>query len=186
MIRFEEFGIEQLPPTYTEGDTCPLPLDVDDPDYVDYPKYAGHPDSGALDAFLGQTMYPPPMELSNDGLYNPEFYGWTPWKSKIETYLGYVLEHPPAEGRPPGVSWSHQRYAEFPPEVYFKTMMAGARNNLGLRDSKQSHHYAVGEFKHADPDDPGTPEDESTKYHEGLYHNSVRFVPEYTMPGTVG
>ncbi len=83
-----------------------------------------------------------------------------PWKADIEAFLGRPLKAPPAEGRPPGEGWSHQRWNEFLPRVFFKTAQAGARVNGGFRDSMQLHNYSVGEFG------PG-----------GLYHNTAG-VPE--------
>ena len=59
-------------------------------------------------------MYPEPTRLSNDRDENP-------WKGAIEDFLGRTLDTPPAEGRPPGEEWAHQRWSEFPPEVYYVT-----------------------------------------------------------------
>jgi len=140
MLRFEEFGTKPLPVegTYIPGGSLPPPID-----------YQSSPDSIALDAFLNQDIYPYPRKDANVTDTNP-------WWTDIQGYLGYDLSHPPAEGRAPGVWWSHQRYDEFYPQNYLQTAQAGARRNEGLRNDKQLHNYAVGEFG------PG-----------GLYHNTV-------------
>lgn len=140
MLRFEEFGLEQLPleSEVVPGGSFPPPLD-----------HRSGPDPVALDAFLDQDMYPYPTREANTVDLNP-------WQSYIESYLGRTLTAPPAEGRPPGEWWSHQRWDEFYPEAYVRTAQAPARDNGGMRDDRQMHGYAVGEFG------PG-----------GLYHNTV-------------
>ena len=140
LLRFEEFGPEPLPAegSYTPGGSFPLPVSAQ-----------SGPDSVALDTFLKQDIYPYPSRLANTSDENP-------WKLDIETFLGRALDHPPAEGRPPQEWWAHQRWDDFYPETYFQAAQAGARTNGGLRDDRQRHGYAVGEFG------PG-----------GLYHNTV-------------
>ncbi len=138
MLRFEEFGTKSLPATYTAGDPFPRPVNA-----------AEGPTGPALDQFLGQAIFPEPSRLSNDIDENP-------WRLDIEAFLGRALDTPPAEGRPPGEGWAHQRWNDFSPEVYVVTAQDGARTNSGLRDDLQEHGYAVGEFA------PG-----------GLYHNTV-------------
>ena len=107
------------------------------------------PDGSALDDFLTQRIWPTPTKFANDQDLNP-------WQYHIERFIGRPLDDPPAEGRPPGLGWSHQRWDEFKPEVYFQTVQTGARTNGGVRDKKQRHRYKKGEFG------PG-----------GLYHNTV-------------
>ena len=142
MLRFEEFGTERLQlykkkrPRHWKP--FPAPEDAQ-----------STPDSMELDNFLSQRIWPRPTKFANDKDENP-------WRSEIESYLGRSLESPPAEGRPPGLGWSHQRWREFRPKTYFQTATTGARTNRGLRDSKQDHRYSKGEFG---PD--------------GLYHNTV-------------
>ena len=41
---------------------------------------------------------------------------------------------------------AHQRWGEFPAQVYFQSATTGARINGGLRDDKQRHDYNKGEF----------------------------------------
>jgi FtsP/CotA-like multicopper oxidase with cupredoxin domain len=129
MFRFEEFGTGKLKlNSKKESGWQPLPAP---PDALSAPV--------GLDNFLSQKIWPNPSRFSNTWDTNP-------WEALIETYLGRDLEHPPAEGRPPGQGWSHQRWNEFKPKKYFQTATAGARDNGGLRDSKQSHGYTAGEF----------------------------------------
>jgi manganese oxidase len=141
LLLFEEFGPEKVDPNTVAG-TNPLP-----------PISAG---GAALEAFLAQPGLSPYMsQFSNTTDQNP-------WKSAIETFMGRPLAQAPAEGRPPGEGFSHQRWNEFYPQSFFKTAMAGARTNGGFRDSKQRHGYQLGEFG------PG-----------GLYHE----VYTSTVPG---
>ena len=141
MLRFEEFGMDKLkfkkkkPEKWKE-----LPE----------PKNAqSAPNGKKLEKFLSQRIWPTPTKFANTEDENP-------WEDVIEDYIGRELQDPPAEGRPPGIGWSHQRWDEFKPKKYFQSAMAGARVNGGFRDSKQEHGYNVGEFG------PG-----------GLYHNTT-------------
>ncbi|MFQ5444875.1 MAG: hypothetical protein ACE5EK_09690, partial [Nitrospinales bacterium] len=143
LLRFEEFGPQPMQDAedVTPGMSFPSPVD----------QQSG-PDPVALDTFLGlnaQNFYPYPTKESNITDTNP-------WEQDIESFLGRDLVHPPAEGRPPGQFWSHQRYDEFFPQRYFVTAQAGARENGGVRDAMQTHHYALGEFGQ-----------------NGLYHNTA-------------
>ncbi len=139
MLRFEEFGMQPLPASTSAGPlSFPVPVDA-----------GSSPDGAAIDAFIGQDIFPYPTREANTSDLNP-------WQTEIELFLGRPLDTPPAEGRPPGEDWAHQRYSEFAPQVYFQVVTMGARNNLGVRDNRQLHNYAVGEFA------PG-----------GLYHNTV-------------
>jgi FtsP/CotA-like multicopper oxidase with cupredoxin domain len=139
MLLFEEFGVQPLPASTTAGAlTFPTPASAQ-----------GFPSGATLDAFLAQNIFPYPTRVSNTTALNP-------WKTQIEAFLGRTLTAPPAEGRPPGEDWAHQRYTEFAPQVYFQVAQTGARTNLGARDARQRHGYAVGEFG------PG-----------GLYHNTA-------------
>ena len=141
LLRFEEFGPGSL---VDEDDAVkpagwqPMPMP---------PNAQSAPDG--LDEFLGQEIWPHPTQYANTQDLNP-------WKPLIESYLGRKVKRPPAEGRPPGQGWAHQRWDEFHPVEYFQTVTAGARVNGGLRDAKQLHGYAAGEFG------PG-----------GLYHNTT-------------
>jgi FtsP/CotA-like multicopper oxidase with cupredoxin domain len=131
MLRFEEFGPKRLkfrkrPPRRWQS--LPLPDDAQ-----------STPDGDALDDFLAQRIWPNPTKFANDKDLNP-------WEPLIESFIGRELISPPAEGRPPGLGWSHQRWDEFIPEKYFQTAQAGARMNGGLRDKKQRHKYRKGEF----------------------------------------
>ena len=139
MLRFEEFGTEPLPASTTAGPLAfPAPADAQ-----------SCPNGADVDAFLAQSIFPYPTRLANTTDSNP-------WQAQIEAFIGRALDTPPAEGRPPGEGWAHQRYQEFTPEVHFQVAQACARQNLGARDSRQPHGYALGEFG------PG-----------GLYHNTT-------------
>ena len=142
LLRFEEFGTDRLnlqkrnrPPKWR---SLPAPV-----------APQASPDNAQLDRFLAQDIWPTPTKFANDWNANP-------WQTEIESWLGRALESPPAEGRPPGMGWSHQRWNEFKPKVYFQTAQAGARANGGVRDRKQRHRYRKGEFGP-----------------RGLYHNTA-------------
>ncbi len=149
MLRFEEFGTEKLklhkkrPPR----DWTPLPTPID---------IQSVPNGAALEDFLSQRIWPIPTKFANVADLNP-------WQSMIESYVGRPLNTPPAEGRPPGLGWSHQRWREFKPKRYFQSATTGSRVNGGFRDKKQRHKYRKGEFGK-----------------NGLYHNTAGF------PGTKG
>ncbi|WP_309675531.1 multicopper oxidase domain-containing protein [Pseudomonas sp.] len=137
---FEEFGLEKLDPT-TPAAQLPFPpatigpLPQQDPTSV----ARSAPPSAALDAFLRQPgLTPFPSHYSNVVDRNP-------WQKQIEFFLNRRIGSS-AEGRPPGKGWSHQRWNEFYPQVAYKTVQTGARVNTGLRDSRQMHRYAMGEF----------------------------------------
>ncbi len=164
MLLFEEFGPERFDPN-AAAPVMSFPVPTVGPapeqDPVDFAMSA--PVGAALEAFLSQMgISPLPTQFSNTTDENP-------WKLEIEDFLGRLLNTPPAEGRPPGQQWSHQRWNEFLPQAFFKTAQAGARVNGGFRDSRQMHGYSVGEFG------PG-----------GLYHrvftSSVPGAP--TLDGT--
>lgn len=160
MLLFEEFGVERLDreqADFAQSQPLPMPrlgaLPEQDPSSV----ARSAPRGSELDAFLQQPgIAPYPTQYANTMATNP-------WQDRIEQFLNRFLVSPPAEGRPPGKGWSHQRWNEFYPQVYFKTVQTGARVNGGVRDSRQMHGYQVGEFA------PG-----------GLYHNTAG------MPQTEG
>ncbi|MCW2271487.1 Ig-like domain-containing protein [Pseudomonas sp. JUb96] len=141
MLLYEEFGTEKLDPTVEAG-TLPFPVPTvgaapeQDPNSV----ARSGPASPALEAFLRQPgLYPFPTQYANVLDRNP-------WKAQIETFLNRQPVGSPAEGRPPGKGWSHQRWNEFYPQASVKTAQVGARVNKGLRDSRQMHGYSKGEF----------------------------------------
>jgi FtsP/CotA-like multicopper oxidase with cupredoxin domain len=170
LLRFEEFGAQALSLQANDqanesGPPGNWRLLPPPPDAQSIPE--------GLDAFLAQPIWPIPTKYANTGHKNP-------WQSQIEDYLGRKLKHPPAEGRPPGLGWAHQRWDEFKPVEYFQTITTGARDNGGVRDTWQMHAYSAGEFG------PG-----------GLYHNTagipgyegttagiqVRFHPNFPVQG---
>ncbi|MEY2689447.1 MAG: hypothetical protein RL375_3646 [Pseudomonadota bacterium] len=188
LLVFEEFGPEQLDPTIqpAPGD-IPFPTPVTGPAPEKDPTSVARsaPDGQALEQFLGQTIAPFPISSSNTLDKNP-------WAVEIKDFLGRSVSDAPAEGRPPGEGWAHQRWNEFYPQVYFKTAQAGARTNLGLRDKKQMHGYAMGEFApgglyHVNAKLPGFPGGTTAgidvRFHPNLpaqNHNSV-----WTFDGTM-
>ena len=140
MLRFEEFGVHPLPASgaaQTEAFIAPSACD-------------GRPNVSDMDKLLDAPLWPDPTVEANTLLDNP-------WAAKIDQCIpGVIPTGGVIEGRAPGVSFSHQRWDEFPPQVYFQSAMGGARTSTGLRDNEQSHNYSVGEFA------PG-----------GLYNNTV-------------
>ena len=141
LLLFEEFGTEKLDPTAPPPSlTFPVPTTGPAPAQDPNSVARSGPDGSALEAFLKQPgLYPFPTQYSNVLDRNP-------WKAQIEAFLNRHSVGSPAEGRPPGKGWSHQRWNEFYPQAAFKTAQAGARINLGLRDRRQLHNYAQGEF----------------------------------------
>ena len=185
MGRFEEFGEVPLGGPSPAGPTFPLPASPQ-----------GYVPGPAIDQFLTTYMqpdianpFPYPTRWANDpdnpdpanaaaGIGTQE----NPWKSVVEGYLGRPLITPPAEGRPPGEDWAHQRWEEFFPTRYTVTAQSGARDNSGLRDPFQGHEYRFGEFGPGLDGISGTADD-------GLYH--VTFAadgfPALTLVGsTIG
>jgi hypothetical protein len=141
MLMFEEFGLQPLD-TVDRPYSLPFPspsvgpLPEQDPQHV----ARSGPASAELNAFLRQDgLWPVPTRFSNTLLSNP-------WKPQIEGFLNRFLTAAPAEGRPPGEGWAHQRWNEFYPQAYFKTAQAGARTNGGARDALQMHRYSMGEW----------------------------------------
>ena len=140
LLLFEEFGSDRL--AGAPGLTVPFPLPTTGPAPAQDPTSvaASGPSGTALEAFLTQDGISPfPTEFANVTAANP-------WENPIEAFLGRALSTPPAEGRPPGKGWAHQRWNEFYPQVFFNTVQAGARTNGGSRDDRQLHGYAAGEF----------------------------------------
>jgi FtsP/CotA-like multicopper oxidase with cupredoxin domain len=151
MLRFEEFDVRPVPtPGSTPPKVFPLPS-------TPFPAGCeGRPDLAAMDTFLDAPLWPDPSRLANDGMANP-------WASLIQPCVGLPIGFTGVmEGRPPGISFAHQRWDEFFPAVAIQTTMGQSRVNLGRLDDTQSHGYALGEFG------PG-----------GLYHSSVG------VPGTL-
>jgi hypothetical protein len=122
---FEEFGPEKLDPT-TPAAPLPFPPAAIGPAPAQDPNNVARsaPPGTALDAFLRQPgLTPFPSQFSNVVDRNP-------WQAQIEVFLNRHIGSS-AEGRPPGEGWAHQRWNEFYPQAYFKTVQAGARNNRG-------------------------------------------------------
>ncbi|HET8746924.1 MAG TPA: copper oxidase, partial [Ramlibacter sp.] len=141
LLMFEEFGLRRLDTT-DRPYSLPFPQPKSGPGPEKDPEHAERsgPDGDELDAFLRQEgLWPLPMRMANTLSSNP-------WKHEIERFLDRYLTSAPAEGRPPGEGWAHQRWNEFHPQAYFMTAQAGARANRGTRDAFQLHGYSKGEF----------------------------------------
>ncbi len=141
MLRFEEFGTESMP-LADNGSSSRLPKPQTGPAPEQDPSSVTRsaPRGSELESFLAESGVSQfPTEFANTTDMNP-------WKSEIESLLGRNLDTPPAEGRPPGKGWAHQRWNEFYPSVFFKTAQAGSRVNGGFRDLRQMHGYSLGEF----------------------------------------
>ncbi|RMH19765.1 MAG: copper oxidase [Acidobacteria bacterium] len=139
MLRFEEFGTEPLATAPAANLTFPRPTLGPAPEQDPADVAASCPDGVALEAFLAEPgISPTPQEFSKVDVQSP-------WVSDISGFLGRAATTP-AEGRPPGRGWAHQRWNEFQPQVFFKTAQAGSRVNHGFRDSRQLHGYNKGEF----------------------------------------
>lgn len=136
LYRLEEFGTIPLPNSSNPGNPFPTPSDKN-----------SSPAGYKLDNFMGQTLYPIP-DSSHSGSY-ANTSDLNPWKAKINSFLGLNLVNPPAEGRPPGIDWAHQRWSEFYPEEYTVTAQSGVRENRGFRDQYQSMNFNLMNLKMA-------------------------------------
>jgi FtsP/CotA-like multicopper oxidase with cupredoxin domain len=142
MLIFEEFGTDKLDGnsavTQEQWTQMPAPQVGAAPEQDPESMARSAPVGTDLENFLGQPgIFPFPTAHSNTSLPNP----WTP---EIKTFLNRELHGAPAEGRPPGEGWSHQRWNEFYPQAFFKTAQAGARVNHGMRDKRQLHGWREG------------------------------------------
>ncbi len=140
LLLAEELGLRPFPTSNTSGPAVLAPPAAD---------LESCPSGPALDALLLAAPSPVP---TRERAAAPENRS----KALIEELLGHDVPFAPADGRPPGENWTHQRYDEFRPQVFLTSVQTGARVNTGVRDAAQRHGYAVGEFA------PG-----------GLYHNTV-------------
>ncbi len=128
VLLFEEFGLQPMP-TGTCPTCQPLPQAQ---------SCTAGPTGPALDTFLRQRLWPMPTEAANTTRGNY-------WAPRVGTCVR-PLATSAVEGRPPGEWFSHQRWSEFYPQVYFQSAQAGSRVNTGLRDRWQRHGYIRGEF----------------------------------------
>ncbi|MGZ4994545.1 MAG: multicopper oxidase domain-containing protein, partial [Methylobacter sp.] len=128
LLMFEEFGLQAMP-TSPPSNTSSLPEPLD---------CQSTPDGTALDNYLKEPLHPLPTEAANDVLPNA-------WEASVRKCVG-AFTQTVLEGRPSGKFFSHQRWNEFYPQVYFQSAQTGARTNQGLRDQYQKHGYSKGEF----------------------------------------
>jgi manganese oxidase len=151
LLLFEEFGLENISSSDTSSSSIPLtfpvPADCD-----------GIPNGDDLDDFLREDLHSIPTRKSDETDAHELITATNPWEAKVKDCLGLPADMiMPADGRPTGEWFAHQRWDEFPAQAYFQSVQTGARVNGGLRDKKQLHEYKVGEFRAPDPDhgDPG-------------------------------
>lgn len=165
MLRFEEFAVRPMPsPGSTTPKTLPVPSGSS--------ACIGRPNLTAMDTFLDDPLWPDPTIQANARYEDPPFSGnfvnpsaTNPWAATIHGCLGLPAAttfYGVMEGRPHGSAFAHQRWTEFPPQVYFQTAQGGARANKGILDAEQSHSYSVGEFG---------PVVTGQENQTGLYHN---------------
>ncbi len=128
VLLFEEFGTAPIPQAPCAGCTL-LPQPV---------SCGSGPATQSIDAFLNQPLAALPSRLSNQT-------GVNPWLAKISACVSPIA-FSPAEGRPDGEFFAHQRWDEFAPRIYFQSATTGARANGGLRDTRQRHNWTTGEF----------------------------------------
>lgn len=133
MLLFEEFGNQSIPSVACAGCT-PMPA-------VQSCKLA--PATQDIDKFLSQAIAGP-------GTMMPEKYAdrtqQNPWLASVRSCVSDTITTSPADGRPSGEWFSHQRWNEFQPKFYFQSAQTGARPNSGFRDNWQRHKFAIGEF----------------------------------------
>lgn len=147
LYRMEEFGTRPIPssaPT-SSWDSFPPPTRGDT-----------SPDGPELDSFLAQTLFPIPSRALKGAEANINDHN--PWQTRINQILNLNLTNAPAEGRPPGKDWAHQRWEEFYPTEYTITAQAGVRTNNGFRNRFQRHEYKSTEFGE-----------------NGLYHSTLQW-----------
>ncbi|MBH3428427.1 multicopper oxidase domain-containing protein [Pseudomonas alkylphenolica] len=185
LLLFEEFGPTRLDPTTPSGLLVfPAPTTGPAPQQDPVSVTRSAPSGPQLDAFLKQPgLTPFPSQFANVVDRNP-------WQAQIEQFLNRHIGAP-AEGRPPGKGWSHQRWNEFYPQAAYKTAQAGARINGGLRDAMQMHHYSVGEFgpgglyynTAGQPNTQGTTKGIDTRFHPNMPLQDHKSV--WTFDGTL-
>ncbi|MGJ0483560.1 MAG: multicopper oxidase domain-containing protein [Methylomicrobium sp.] len=184
LLQFEEFGLKNMSDSSTSSSRLPVPTDC-----------SGIPDGAALDNFLKEDLNSIPTRRSDETDAGQPILDRNPWEDKIKGCLGYSANMAmPADGRPGGEEFSHQRWDEFFRQAtrvaYFQSAITGARPNGGLRDKKQLHNYEVGEFGpgglyYLDADGDGKPGTEGLviKMHHNLPTQDPQHV--WTFDGTL-
>ncbi|MEY2783894.1 MAG: hypothetical protein RL277_98, partial [Planctomycetota bacterium] len=107
LLLAEEFGTRPIPANgeLPEGAVVEIGCGND---------VASCPSPVAIDSALAAFPAPAPTRECNPLPQNPN-------KPLIEQLLGRPVPYAPADGRPPGLGWAHQRFEEFPPQVFFKS-----------------------------------------------------------------
>jgi FtsP/CotA-like multicopper oxidase with cupredoxin domain len=181
LLMFEEFGLKNISSSSISTSAFPQPAeDPADPTAVCRNAPAGQ----ALDDFLKEDLNSAPSRKSDETSPNP-------WDAKIRTCVGLSDQTTTtADGRPSGEWFAHQRWDDFPMQVYFQSAMSGSRVNGGLRDKHQLHDYKTGEFApgglyYLDADGDGEPGSKGAeiKMHPNLPVQNSNSV--WTFDGTL-
>lgn len=184
LLLFEEFGLKDMGSSSTTSGTLPVPANCD-----------GIPDGAALDHFLKEDLNSIPSRRSDITDEGKDISAFNPWEAKVKDCLKLPTDMAmPADGRPTGEWFAHQRWDEFytkaPRLTYFQSAMTGARVNGGLRDKKQMHEYKSGEFGpgglyYLDADGDGEPGSQgiAIKMHPNLPTQNPQSV--WTFDGTL-
>ncbi|MEI7994802.1 MAG: multicopper oxidase domain-containing protein [Methylococcaceae bacterium] len=150
MLMFEEFGTKDASST-SNSTTPPSFPSLSDCNGMAGDTVALKTFGDGLDNFLKEDVNP--SELSRRSDFKADdvtpVTATNPWAAKVKECISATASMTgswPADGRPGGEDFAHQRWAEFPTKATFQTAMSGARVNGGLRDKKQLHDYKVGEF----------------------------------------
>ncbi len=188
LLMFEEFGPQKLDPTIdtTNYKGFPAPTLGAAPEQHPTLLTRSAPSASAIESFLGQPgIKPYPSNFSNTTDHNP-------WNAVASQFVGRTIDGP-AEGRPPGEGWAHQRWNEFFPQTYFQTVQGTSRKNYGVRDKMQRHGYQAGtEFgpgglynmTAGTPATAGTTKGIDVRFHPGLpvQHAGSVWTFDGTMP----
>ncbi|MDP4299864.1 multicopper oxidase domain-containing protein [Leptothrix discophora] len=188
LLMFEEFAPQKLDATVDTSNYKGFPAPTLGPAPAQHPTKITRsaPSASAIESFLGQPgIKPYPANHANT-------FDRNPWNAVASEFIGRTIDGP-AEGRPPGEGWAHQRWNEFFPQTYFQTVQGTSRVNLGVRDKWQRHGYQDGtEFGpnglYAKPAGPtgktGTTNGIDVRFHPGLpaQHAGSVWTFDGTMP----
>jgi FtsP/CotA-like multicopper oxidase with cupredoxin domain len=148
MLMFEEFGTKDYSTSSNSPSSShpfPVPSDCN--------GMAGDPAalatfSDGLDNFLKEDLQSVPTRRTDMSDTGQAITAPNPWTAKVKDCLPATATMPymPADGRPGGEDFAHQRWDEFYAQRYFQSAQSGARINGGMRDNLQLHKYQKGEF----------------------------------------
>ena len=155
IVLFEEFGLRDFNnEAVTSGVNLPPPVNS----ITGLTDCQGNHDVKGLDNLIASTtLYPLPEEMAHhEKDAQGKFLYSNPWEKQIKECLGDNDAHVqsntslPMDGRPGETDFAHQRWNEqnpatgdfeFQPKKFFTSVMAGARNNSGVRNPFQLHGY---------------------------------------------